>query len=138
MEETTMADVQIRSQENESQPVQTERMKARVTFMPRTDIAETPEALVLVADLPGVQNDKIEIHVENDVLTITGHVEPEVFEGFQAALIEYEVGDYERSFVLSEAVDSARIEAVMKDGVLTVTLPKAERVKTRKIPVKAG
>src|SRR4051794_14263018 len=126
-------------QKQEAQaPQGAEFMRTRRVFMPRADIYETPEAIVLVADMPGVDEKGVDITLEKNVLTITGHVEPESMpENARLAYEEYEVGDYQRAFTLSDEVDREHIEAALKNGVLRVTLPKAGGAKTKKISVKA-
>jgi len=115
-----------------------ERTRARPVFVPRADIYETPEAIVLLADVPGVKEGNLSITLEDDVLTIEGNVEPEVRQGFSLAHAEYEVGDYRRVFTLSTDVDRDKIEATLKAGVLKLVLPKAEPAKARKIAVRAA
>ena len=117
---------------------QTERTRERRVFLPRTDIYERDDALVLVADMPGVDKDSVDIHVERSVLTITGRVAPEEVENHQPVYTEYETGDFERAFTLSEEVEVDKIEATVKQGVLRLVLPKAETAKPRKITVIAG
>lgn len=125
-------------QKQEAQaPQGAEFTRARRVFMPRADIYEMPEAIVLVADMPGVDEKGVDITLEKNVLTISGHVEPEkVAENARLAYEEYEVGDYQRVFTLSDEVDREHIEAALKNGVLRVTLPKAGAAKTKKISVK--
>jgi HSP20 family molecular chaperone IbpA len=125
-------------QKQEAQaPQGAEFTRARRVFMPRADIYEIPEAIVLVADMPGVDEKGVDITLEKNVLTISGHVEPEkVAENARLAYEEYEVGDYQRVFTLSDEVDREHIEAALKNGVLRVTLPKAGAAKTKKISVK--
>lgn len=126
-------------QKQEAQaPQGAEFTRARRVFMPRADIFETADAIVLVADMPGVDEKGVDITLEKNVLTISGHVEPEkVAENARLAYEEYEVGDYQRVFTLSDEVDREHIEAALKNGVLRVTLPKAGAAKTKKISVKA-
>ena len=126
-------------QKQEAQaPQRAEFTRARRVFMPRADIYEMPEAIVLVADMPGVDEKGVDITLEKNVLTISGHVEPEkMAENARLAYEEYEVGDYQRVFTLSDEVDREHIEAALKNGVLRVTLPKAGAAKTKKISVKA-
>ena len=126
-------------QKQEAQaPQGAEFTRARRVFMPRADIYEMPEAIVLVADMPGVDEKGVDITLEKNVLTISGHVEPEkMAENARLAYEEYEVGDYQRVFTLSDEVDREHIEAALKNGVLRVTLPKAGAAKTKKISVKA-
>ena len=88
--------------------------------------------------MPGVDEKSIDITLEKSVLTLLGRVEQETHEGYCAAYVEYEAGDYERAFTLSDEIDRDRIEASVKNGVLRLTLPKAEPVKLRKINVKSA
>jgi len=113
-----------------------ERTRARPVFVPRADIFETAEAIVLKADVPGVKESSLSITLEDNVLTLEGNVEPEHRPGFSLAHAEYDVGDYRRVFTLSTDVDRDKIEATLKAGVLTLTLPKAEPAKARKIAVR--
>lgn len=115
-----------------------ERTQSRITFTPRVDIREEANGLTLVADMPGVDEKNVQIDLDKGVLTISGHVEPTELDGHRVIVSEYRIGDYQRAFTLSHEVDTTKIEANVKDGVLRVRLPKAERAKERKIPVKAG
>ncbi len=131
---------ELHIQETEKQEIAetgAERTRSRLAFVPRTDIYETNEAIVLVTDMPGVDESTLDITLENDVLTINGYVEMAYPEGYGLAYGEYRVGDYERSFTLSNKVDRNKIEATVKDGVLRLHLPKAEP-SMRKIAVTAG
>lgn len=114
----------------------TELTRDRRTFIPRTDIYETADSLTLLMDIPGAKESDIEIVLEKNVLTVHALVEPEVLEGYALALQEYEIGDYQRSFRLSNEINQEKIEASYKDGVLRLTLPKAEAAKAKKISVK--
>jgi len=118
--------------------LETERTKSGKVFVPRVDIYETADAIVLTADMPGVDEKSIDITLEKNVLTITGTVVPLQFEGHTMAYSEYDVGDFERAFTLSDEVDRDKIEAAVKNGVLRVTLHKAEKVKARKIAITAA
>ena len=106
-------------------------------FSPSVDIYESIDALTLVADMPGVGKDTVEIHVEDDELTIRGVVIKETVNE-RAVYTEYEVGDFIRTFSLSAVIDQSKIEASMKNGVLTLTLPKVAAAKPRQITVKGG
>jgi len=131
---------ELNIQETEKQEIAetgAERTRSRLAFVPRTDIYETNEAIVLVTDMPGVDESTLDITLENDVLTLNGCVEMAYPEGYGLAYGEYRVGDYERSFTLSSKVDRDKIEATVKDGVLRLYLPKAEP-SMRKIAVSAG
>ncbi len=113
-----------------------ERTYDRKVFTPAVDIYETNEAIVLIAEMPGVDEKSIDVTLDNDVLTLRGKVDYNVPEGFDLVYNEYEIGDYERSFTVNEAIDIDKIEAEYHNGVLKVTLPKAEPVKAKKVQVK--
>lgn len=114
-----------------------ERTRAKKLYTPQVDIIEGEDRLYLVADMPGVDEKSVDITLEKDVLTIYGTVEPEIPENHRLVSSEYGIGDYQRSFTVSDEIDRERIEATVRNGVLRLTLPKAEAAKTRKIPVKA-
>lgn len=106
------------------------------TFVPTTDIYETDQALTLVMEMPGVEKSSVDIGVENDVLTIAGRVDFSKYVKLQPVYTEYNVGHYRRSFSLSPSrIDQDKIRAEMKDGLLTLTLPKAEGAKPRRIAI---
>jgi HSP20 family protein len=105
------------------------------TFVPVTDIFETPEALTVVLEMPGVDRNSIEASVEDDIVTIEGRIDFSKYEGMQPVYTEYNVGHYARSFQISNKVDQSKISAQMKDGVVTIVLPKSEQAKPRKIQV---
>ena len=115
-----------------------ERTRPNKAFVPRADIYETDNSLVIVADMPGVDQKSIDITLEKNVLHLNGAVDFEQPENFGLAYAEYEIGDYERSFTLSDEIDRDNIEATINDGVLRVFLPKAGPAKTRKISVKSA
>lgn len=109
------------------------------TFLtPPIDIYEGPEGLVLEADFPGVPEDLLSIQLEDNVLSLYGKVSPPTWTGAKLLHGEYQPGDFCRSFILSDEVDRARITASLKNGVLRVTLPKAERRRTRRIEIKTS
>ena len=118
-------------------PVETERTRSRKVFLPKVDIYETKDSIVLIADMPGVDENHVDMTLEKNILTINGQLEPQGFPGYGAAYAEYDVGDYQRAFTISDEVDRDRIDARVKNGVLRVTLHKAEQVKARKIAIKA-
>ena len=114
-----------------------ERTRARPAFVPRTDIYESNDEIVLVTDMPGVDEDTVDITLEKNVLTVNGFVEATEPEGYTLTYAEYRVGDYQRSFKLSSEIDQDKIDASLKDGVLRLRLPKVSPT-TRKIAVKAS
>ena len=116
----------------------TERTRECACFVPRADIYEVDDQMVIVADVPGVDEDSVEITLEKNILTINAFIEPVEMEGFAPVFAEYEVGDYQRSFKLSDEIDRDKIQATIRDGVLRLYLPKAAVAQARKISVKAG
>ena len=107
---------------------------ARV-FVPVTNIFETPEALTVVLEMPGVDRNSVEASVENDVLTIEGRIDFTKYDAMRPVYTEYNVGHYARSFEVSNRIDQSKISAEIKDGVVTIVLPKGEQAKPRKIQV---
>lgn len=85
--------------------------------------------------MPGVNEDSVDIRVENDVLTVEGRVDFSNYAGLQPVYTEYNVGNYARSFQLSSKIEQGAIRAELKDGVMTLVLPKSEKAKPRKITV---
>lgn len=108
-----------------------------VTYTPRFDSWETAEAIVLSGDLPGVSAEVLDIQFEGDQLTIHGAVVGRS-DGRKLLHSEYGIGDFHRSFTIGEAIDSERISAELVGGVLTVTLPKSDRARPRRIEVTEG
>jgi HSP20 family protein len=112
-----------------------EQVPAKTTYTPRVDILETPDELVLFADLPGVRAGDVDVRFENGDLVLHGRCEPRGdSRGF--FLQEYGTGDFYRAFTLNETIDSDKITAEHKNGVLTVHLPRSEKVKPKRITVK--
>jgi HSP20 family protein len=105
-------------------------------FTPRVDIVETEAELVLYADMPGVSPKDIDLRYEQGELILQGKMTPVARTG-HLILGEYEDGDFYRVFQIHESIDSTRIEAECKNGVLTVHLPKAESAKPKQVTVKA-
>lgn len=115
-----------------------ETTPAPKVFVPQVDIMESENQILLVADLPGVDQENLEVTIEKNVLTIRGTVKPHAPEGYQLAYAEYEVGNFERAFTVSNDIDRQGIDAVVKDGVLRLTLPKAKHAVLQKIAVKTA
>lgn len=129
--------MEVQKQE-EIQTDGTERMRDRATFIPRSDIFETEEAVVVTLDMPGVSEKEIDITLEKSILTINALSWDDAPNDYSLSFAEFEAGNYERSFRLTDKIDRDRIEAVYADGVLKLTLPKAEEAKARKISVKTS
>jgi len=115
-----------------------ERTRSRRSFVPRADIFDTEKEITILADVPGANEKTVDITLEKDVLTITAYVEPAIPSGFDIAYAEYEEGDYQRSFRLSNEIDRDKIEAAVSDGVLRLRLPKVQEAQAKKITVKAN
>jgi HSP20 family molecular chaperone IbpA len=114
-----------------------ERTHPRRRFIPRADIFENDDAVFLTVDMPGVGETSVDLTLEKNILTIRGEIESILPDDYRLTYREYRVGDYVRTFALSDEVNRDQIEALMKNGVLRVTLPKAEEAKARKIEVRA-
>jgi HSP20 family protein len=108
---------------------------ARV-FLPTADIYETQDALTVILEMPGVEKGNVNVRVEDGLLHVDGRLDLSKYQGLQPLYTEYNVGHYSRSFQLSSKIDQGKIEAALKDGVLTLTLPKVEEAKPRTINVR--
>lgn len=107
------------------------------TYVPDVDIYETADSLWLRADMPGVDEQSIEVNVNEGVLSIEGQVSVKEYENLAPVYTEYNVGNYSRRFTLANTIDTERISARMKNGVLELELPKAEKAKPRRIAISA-
>jgi HSP20 family molecular chaperone IbpA len=114
-----------------------ERTQNGAVFSPRIDIWENDNELRLYADLPGVAAEDVEIQFENRELRIHGKVKPRHAD-VNFLYGEYGIGDFYRTFTIGESVDADKISAELRDGVLTLHLPKTEAVKPRRIEVSNG
>lgn len=135
MADTNNREMQVKEKQEVEQPEQT---RPAPVFTPAVDIFETDNEITLLADLPGVKSDNLNIDLNEGVLTLSGDIEPFENPDEEDLMIEYEVGKYYRQFTLSEIIDQDKIEANLGDGVLRLRLPKAEKAKPRKIEVKSG
>ena len=102
-------------------------------FVPTTDIFETEDALTVIMEVPGVDREAVDINVENDVLRVEAKIDPAKYQGMEPLYTEYNVGHFARSFTLSNQIDRQNISAQLQDGVLTLTLKKAEKAMPRRI-----
>lgn len=119
------------------QPVTTEHTRNQERYItPPVDIYETKDGLVVVADVPGVTQEDLDVRVDSNVLTIRGHARPARLG--ERLHREYELVHFFRQFELNEQVDQQHITADLKGGVLTLTLPKTEEVKPRRIAVRSA
>jgi HSP20 family protein len=119
-------------------PAAAERVSEAPSFIPPTDVFETKDAILMFLDMPGADPDTLNVTLEKQELTISARSTSTSPEGYTLLIAEYEDGNYERAFTLSDHIDEERIEAVFKDGVLRLTLPKAHPGPAKKIQVKAG
>ena len=109
----------------------------RQAYTPPIDIHEGPEGLTLEADLPGATERNLQVQLEENVLSLYVRIDSPAPEDARLIHEEYRLGDYHRSFILSDEVDRDRITADLKNGVLRLFLPKAERARARRIEIKA-
>ncbi len=114
-----------------------EQTKSGRVFIPDVDIYETDKEIVLLADMPGVNPDKLNINLKDNILTLDGEIEKLEKDDELELFKEFETGRYYRQFSLSYVIDQSKIEAQLKDGVLRLILPKVEMATPRKIEVKA-
>lgn len=112
--------------------------RPQAVFVPRSDICETADKIVVVAEMPGVAPDDVDITLERRTLTVRGHTRHAEHEGYRRIYAEYDDGIYERVFALPDEIDRDNIKAVHRDGVLTLELPKAEQARAKKIEVKVS
>ena len=130
-----MADISAQPHQGERSA---ESTRNAPVFIPVADIYETKEALFLTLEVPGVDQDTLNIMLEKRVLTITGRTRSFAQHGYSLTHGEYRDGDYERAFTLSEAIDGDRIDAELTDGLLRLKLPKAQPTPAKTISVKSA
>ncbi len=106
--------------------------------LPAVDVFEDASGITLLADMPGVPKEQLEVKVEGEALLIEGGVQPSTPDGLEATYAEVRVPRYRRSFTLSRELDTTRIEANLKDGVLSLRIPKQAHAQPRRINVTAG
>jgi HSP20 family protein len=121
------------------QPQQAAQQQAdNRAMVPRVDVLEDETGITLLADLPGVPKDQLELKVEGDTLLIEGAVAPAMPGGLEPVYAEVRVPRYRRAFTLSRELDATRIDANLKDGVLNLRIPKQEHAQPRRITVQVG
>ena len=128
---------ELAKKESETDVATVERTRGGRTYVPRFDIVETENELILFGDMPGVTPENLEVRFEGEHLTVYGKVEPR-HQGHEYLYGEYGIGDYHREFHVNEAIDPDKISAELKNGVLTLHLPKSAAVRPRRIEVKSG
>jgi HSP20 family protein len=104
-------------------------------FVPAADIYETDNALMVLLEMPGVERKEISISLEDNTLSVEGKIDFSKYQGMEPVYTEYPVGDFTRSFNLSQKIDQSGIEAQLQDGVLTLTLPKVKEAQPRQISI---
>lgn len=129
-------ELQVKGKQELSTPA--EQTRPGLVFTPSVDIFENDKAIVLLADMPGVEAKALNIDLRDNTLTLDGAVEPYEGDNEEDVLMEYEVGKYYRQFALSQVIDQEKIDAQLQDGVLRLTLPKVEKAAPRTITVQAG
>ncbi len=115
-----------------------ERTRAAKIYNPDVDIIEGKDKIIVIADMPGVNENSVDITLDDNVLTIYGRVDWNIPEKMKLTHAEYGVGDYQRIFTISGEINREKIEANVKDGVLRLLMPKNDAPKMRKITVNAG
>ncbi len=121
-------------QKRELEKKQESTIPARV-FLPTADIYEDDDALSVVLEMPGVDKDNVEVSIEDGLLKVGGQLDFSKYQDLQPLYTEYNIGNYSRSFSLSDKIDQNKITAEMKDGVLSLKLPKAKHAKPRTIQI---
>lgn len=130
-----MAKKEMEVQEKQALESAEERTESARFYRPYTDIHDSENTIVVTMDVPGVDRKDVDIKLEKDVLTITGLVDLSGYDGLEPLYTEYNVGNYTRSFTISNEVDRDGIAAKIDNGVLTVTLPKSKEAAARRITV---
>ena len=129
-------ELQVKEKQELAAPA--EQTRSGLIFTPEVDIFETDYEITLLADMPGVAADDVTIDLRDGVLTLSGDVKPWENSEESDVLVEFEIGKYYRQFTLSDVIDQNKIEAKVEDGVIRLTLPKAEKAVPRRIKVSAG
>jgi HSP20 family molecular chaperone IbpA len=130
--------LQKQTPEASREAVETEHTRPGRTYRPHVDILENDSELCLRADMPGVAEKSVQVSLEDGVLSIRGDVSLAPYEKLTPVYTEYEVGNYEQRFRLSNQIDGTRIEARLSDGVLELHLPKAAEAQPRQIAIQVG
>lgn len=128
--------LQVREKQELSTPA--EQTRSGLIFTPAVDIFESEKEIVLLADMPGVKAEDMDVDLRENTLTLSGAVKPEEVKGEKTILTEYRVGKFYRQFNLSEVIDQSNIDAKIDKGVLRLTLHKSEKALPKKIEVKTG
>ena len=133
---TDSKEIKVKDKQEVTTPA--ERTIPGLVFTPEVDIFETEKAITLLADIPGVKPEKLNIDLRDNILTITGDVDRLEGADEEILVMEYETGRYYRQFTLSEVIDQTKIDAKLNLGVLRLRLPKVAKATPRKIAITAG
>jgi len=129
---------EIQQSDRSAVPAVPEMTRPGPVYTPAVDIFETEHSITVLADMPGVDAADLNIDLRESILTLTGRATTAQGTKENAVLREYQTGTFRRQFTLSEAIDQAKIDAKLTDGVLRLELPKVERAKPRQIAVRAN
>lgn len=121
-----------------TQAASVEQGRRGIAVMPPVDVVEDEGGITLIADLPGVPSERLSVRADGERLVIEGEAVLDVPEGMEAVYAEMQIPRFRRAFTLSRELDASKGEAVLKDGVLKLRIPKAERSQPRRIEVKLG
>ena len=121
---------------SENSPVTKPDSGNEAALLPPVDVIEDASGITLYADLAGVPKDKLHLHIEGDALTIEGEVDLEMPAGMQDSHVEVGLARYRRVFTLSKELDASKVGAEFTQGVLKLSIPKAEHAQPRKVQVK--
>jgi HSP20 family protein len=105
---------------------------------PRVDVIEDATGISILADLPGVSKERLSLRIEGETLQIEGEVASDAPQGLEAVYAEVQVPRFRRAFTLSRELDTDKVDAKLKDGVLILRIPKAEHAQPRRIQVQTG
>ena len=136
MADTLSKELKVREKQEVATPA--EQTTPGLVFAPAVDIFETEKEITLLADMPGVKADDLNIDLRDNTLTLTANIAPVENSNEEELLVEYETGRYYRQFTLGELINQESIDAKLNDGVLRLTLPKVEKATPKKIAVKVG
>ncbi|MFC1892409.1 Hsp20/alpha crystallin family protein [Thermodesulfobacteriota bacterium] len=128
----------LEAKEKEELTSAAEQTRPGFVFTPTVDIFETDKEITVLADMPGVIANNLDINLKENILTLSGDVDSPESQGETDIINEYRIGRYFREFTLSDLINQSKIDAELKDGVLRLKLPKAEKATPRKITVKAA
>jgi HSP20 family protein len=123
-------------QEKKELAASAERAEAGKFYSPYTDIYETPDAVIVTMEMPGVERSAIDVQLEKGVLRVTGSIDAQRYADLEPIYSEYNVGNFVRSFTLSTKIKSEEISATSAAGVLTIRLPKAAEAVARRIEIR--